>query len=89
VPEGHWLNELLTAAQYGYRMSKAALNCGGATMARDLKGDGIAVALIHPGAVSCPVKFNLIFSNQGENADMRNSASAKGRRKGCLEGPIL
>ena len=38
-------------------------------MARDLKGDGIAVALIHPGAVSCPVKFNLIFSNQGENAD--------------------
>ncbi|KAK9917942.1 hypothetical protein WJX75_009959 [Coccomyxa subellipsoidea] len=36
---------------YGYRMSKAALNCGGATMARDLKGDGIAVALIHPGAV--------------------------------------
>lgn len=84
VPEGHWLNELLTAAQYGYRMSKAALNCGGATMARDLKGDGIAVALIHPGAVSCPVKFNLMFSNQGENADRRNSASAKGRRKGCL-----
>lgn len=39
------------AVQYGYRMSKAALNCGGATMARDLKGEGISVALIHPGAV--------------------------------------
>ena len=35
-------------------MSKAALNCGGATMARDLKEDGIAVGLIHPGAVSRP-----------------------------------
>jgi hypothetical protein len=33
-------------------MSKAALNCAGATLARDLKGDGIAIALIHPGAVS-------------------------------------
>ena len=37
--------------QYGYRMSKAALNCAGATLARDLKEDGIAVSLIHPGAV--------------------------------------
>ena len=37
--------------QYGYRMSKAALNCAGATLARDLKDDGIPVALIHPGAV--------------------------------------
>ena len=33
-------------------MSKAALNCGGVTMSRDLKDAGIAVALIHPGAVS-------------------------------------
>lgn len=41
-------------AQYGYRMSKAALNCAGATLARDLKDDAISVALIHPGAVrSC------------------------------------
>jgi NAD(P)-dependent dehydrogenase (short-subunit alcohol dehydrogenase family) len=37
---------------YGYRMSKAAANCAGATLARDLKEDQIAVGLIHPGAVS-------------------------------------
>ena len=36
---------------YGYRMSKAAANCAGATLARDLKEDEIAVGLIHPGAV--------------------------------------
>ena len=38
-------------AQYGYRMSKAALNCAGATLARDLRADGIHVAIVHPGAV--------------------------------------
>ena len=37
---------------YGYRMSKAAANCAGATLARDLKEEEIAVGLIHPGAVS-------------------------------------
>ena len=37
--------------QYGYRMSKAALNCAGATLARDLRADGIHVAIVHPGAV--------------------------------------
>jgi NAD(P)-dependent dehydrogenase (short-subunit alcohol dehydrogenase family) len=44
---------MLFRAQYGYRMSKAALNCAGATLARDLKDVGIPVALIHPGAVRC------------------------------------
>ncbi len=37
---------------YGYRMSKAAANCAGATLARDLKEDEIVVGLVHPGAVS-------------------------------------
>lgn len=36
---------------YGYRMSKAALNMGGVSLAHDLKPDGIAVALLHPGWV--------------------------------------
>ena len=36
---------------YGYRMSKAAVNMAGATLARDLKSRGIAVALVHPGFV--------------------------------------
>jgi NAD(P)-dependent dehydrogenase (short-subunit alcohol dehydrogenase family) len=36
---------------YGYRMSKAALNAAGVSMARDLAPRGIAVAILHPGAV--------------------------------------
>lgn len=37
---------------YGYRMSKAALNAAGKSLANDLKGRGIAVAILHPGMVS-------------------------------------
>jgi NAD(P)-dependent dehydrogenase (short-subunit alcohol dehydrogenase family) len=36
---------------YGYRMSKAALNMAGKSLAVDLKGAGIAVAILHPGMV--------------------------------------
>ncbi len=36
---------------YGYRMSKAALNAAGVSLARDLKPRGIAVAILHPGYV--------------------------------------
>jgi NAD(P)-dependent dehydrogenase (short-subunit alcohol dehydrogenase family) len=36
---------------YGYRMSKAALNAAGMSLARDLKRAGIAVAILHPGYV--------------------------------------
>ncbi len=36
---------------YGYRMSKAALNAAGVSLAQDLKPRGIAVALLHPGFV--------------------------------------
>ena len=39
------------AMQYGYRMSKVALNMAGRTLAGDLKKDKISVALIHPGVV--------------------------------------
>lgn len=37
---------------YGYRMSKAAVNAAGVSLARDVAGRGIAVALIHPGMVA-------------------------------------
>ena len=40
-----------SGGSYGYRMSKAALNAAGMSMARDLKGAGIAVAILHPGYV--------------------------------------
>lgn len=37
---------------YGYRMSKAAVNAAGVSLARDLGKRSIAVALIHPGMVN-------------------------------------
>jgi NAD(P)-dependent dehydrogenase (short-subunit alcohol dehydrogenase family) len=36
---------------YGYRMSKAALNMAGKSLAVDLKSAGVAVAILHPGMV--------------------------------------
>jgi NAD(P)-dependent dehydrogenase (short-subunit alcohol dehydrogenase family) len=36
---------------YGYRMSKAALNMAGVSLARDLAPRGISVAILHPGYI--------------------------------------
>ena len=38
-----------SGGEYAYRMSKAALNAAGVSLAHDLKGNGIAVAILHPG----------------------------------------
>lgn len=43
---------------YGYRMSKAALNAAGVSLANDLKPRGIAVALLHPGFVQTEMVNN-------------------------------
>jgi NAD(P)-dependent dehydrogenase (short-subunit alcohol dehydrogenase family) len=40
-----------SGGSYGYRMSKAAVNMAGVSLAHDLEPDGIAVALLHPGWV--------------------------------------
>lgn len=40
-----------SGGSYGYRMSKAALNMAGKSLAVDLKPHGIAVAMLHPGLV--------------------------------------
>lgn len=40
-----------SGGHYGYRMSKAAVNMAGASLAIDLKPKGIAVGLLHPGYV--------------------------------------
>ena len=40
-----------SGGSYGYRVSKAALNMVGVTLAQDLKKRGISVALLHPGFV--------------------------------------
>lgn len=41
-----------SGGMYGYRMSKAALNAAGVSLARDLAPRGIAVAILHPGYVA-------------------------------------
>jgi NAD(P)-dependent dehydrogenase (short-subunit alcohol dehydrogenase family) len=43
---------------YGYRMSKAALNAAGVSLALDLKSRGIAVAILHPGYVRTEMTGN-------------------------------
>lgn len=40
-----------SGSRYGYRMSKAALNIAGVSLAHDLKDAGVSVALLHPGYV--------------------------------------
>ena len=40
-----------SGGDYGYRMSKAALNAAGVSMARDLAPRGVSVVILHPGAV--------------------------------------
>lgn len=40
-----------SGSRYGYRMSKAALNAAGKSLALDLKEQGIPVVLLHPGFV--------------------------------------
>ncbi|HET6281786.1 MAG TPA: SDR family oxidoreductase [Polyangia bacterium] len=40
-----------SGGEYGYRMSKAALNAAGVSLARDLASARVAVAILHPGYV--------------------------------------
>ncbi len=40
-----------SGGRYGYRMTKAALNAAGKSLAVDLKPRGIAVGILHPGYV--------------------------------------
>lgn len=41
-----------SGGDYGYRMAKAALNMAGKSLAIDLKPQGIAVGIFHPGMVA-------------------------------------
>lgn len=47
---------------YGYRISKAALNMAGKSLAVDLRGRGVAVAILHPGMV----KTDMVGGHGGE-----------------------
>jgi NAD(P)-dependent dehydrogenase (short-subunit alcohol dehydrogenase family) len=41
-----------SGGSYAYRMSKAAVNAAGVSLARDLRGRGVSVAILHPGMVA-------------------------------------
>lgn len=45
------ISDNTSGGYYGYRISKAALNAVGKSLAEDLRRKGIAVALLHPGYV--------------------------------------
>ena len=47
-----------SGGHYGYRMSKAALNAAGKSLAVDLAPKGIAVGLLHPGWVKTEMTGN-------------------------------
>jgi NAD(P)-dependent dehydrogenase (short-subunit alcohol dehydrogenase family) len=55
---------------YGYRMSKAALNAAGVSLARDLRPRGVAVAILHPGFVRTEMT--------GNNGDTTAADAARG-----------
>jgi NAD(P)-dependent dehydrogenase (short-subunit alcohol dehydrogenase family) len=57
-----------SGAYYGYRMSKAALNAAGVSLALDLKERGIAVAILHPGYVKTAMTGNLAGIEPSEAA---------------------
>ena len=58
-----------SGGHYGYRMSKAAVNMAGTSLAVDLKPKGISVGLIHPGYVKTDMT-----GGQG-HVDTRHSAA--------------
>lgn len=47
-----------SGGNYGYRMSKTAVNMGGLNLAHDLKAKGIGVFLLHPGYVRTEMTGN-------------------------------
>jgi len=53
---------------YGYRMSKAALNMAGRSLAHDLAGDEISVVLLHPGYVRTDMTGNSGHIDTDESA---------------------
>jgi NAD(P)-dependent dehydrogenase (short-subunit alcohol dehydrogenase family) len=50
---------------YSYRMSKAAVNAAGVSLAHDLRPRGIAVAILHPGMVETDMLAGIGASGSG------------------------
>ena len=63
-----------SGSRYGYRMSKAALNMAGVSLAHDLKNREISVGIFHPGWVQTEMT--------GQSGNITASESASLLRKG-------
>ena len=46
------IDDNTSGGSYGYRMSKVALSMAGKSLSHDLRSEGVAVAILHPGLVS-------------------------------------
>lgn len=57
-----------SGSAYGYRMSKAALNMAGVSLAHDLRPSGVAVVLLHPGYVRTDMTGGAGFVDASESA---------------------
>lgn len=62
-----------SGGRYGYRMSKAALNIGAMSLARDLTADQIAIGIYHPGYVQTEM---VNAAGSTSNGDITASESA-------------
>ena len=58
---------------YGYRMSKAAVNIAGVSLARDLADRSVAVLMVHPGSVRTDLTASVMSAGLG--IDVEESAS--------------
>jgi NAD(P)-dependent dehydrogenase (short-subunit alcohol dehydrogenase family) len=57
-----------SGGRYGYRMSKAAVNMAGRSLTHDLRPDGIAVVILHPGFVRTEMTGNSGLIDPPESA---------------------
>ena len=57
-----------SGSHYAYRMSKAAVNMAGVSLAHDLRERGVAVAILHPGFVRTEMTDGRGFVDTDESA---------------------
>lgn len=79
------MSDNTSGGSYGYRMSKAAVNAAGVSLARDLDPRGVAVAILHPGWVKTEMTGNsgLVTADQSaaglaariDNLSLENTGS--------------
>ncbi len=62
------IDDNTSGGSYGYRMSKAAVNMAGRSLAHDLRPNGVAVAILHPGFVRTGMTGNTGLVDPPESA---------------------